>query len=396
MKTIDRSPTWSLNTIGIPDGPDVEVPYIGVTPTFTTELSPKHLSHHVPFSFRGPYVLDRYPGILGEWEGDTQRAACASLTKGGRQCHANAMNRSGVCAKHGGALHPHDKKVIDWENAPREVRWRYGRLPLEELDDEELAKGKIRDQFGRWIHGYTVPAATHREMLAELYKRSDDMLRSNLNKTVGVFVEIATNDAFEPADRLRAAEFIFTRVRGKLPDTVVLTQDKPFEQVLTHMLTGGSRADSRQQRGLEPGEEDILDVEGVDDEAITVSTRVDAVEDDEDEVPEYDDDELTSERADTLPAPPKRTGPAGAPQYGPPRSLVERQRYEGEKKDNTEEAEERRKELAEKRKEHKAKMRSARAAREWTKNSGYKSLAVGVPFEEIQEDDGVRIKFNAD
>lgn len=398
-------------TYGEADGPTVRVPYIGETREYQDprlDLIPIGkgqiritLQYHVPMLFRGKYKLDSYPGLNGEREGHAHYALCTSTLKDDPStlCEGVAINYSGLCSRHGGMLHPLDRRVVDWSTVPREIAFRYGHLPVEELDDEELAKGQIRKADGTFTDSNFVSSDIHDRMVRELFSRADVRLRENLVKTVDVFVEVASNDAFEPADRLRAAEFIYTRLRGKVPNEVVVTQQRPFEVVLTEMLTGGSRAQSRAQRGIVELEDgNVLDAEIVGDEAMEVVEHAAVVEEIA-TLQEYtgDEDVDSSLYDEYKPKVPQHIGPASAPLEGVPEDMQARVRYHKEQAEYDKEAEEKRKAFQAKRQEHRKKMRSARSEREWVKSEGYKSLPVPLPFTISPEDEGgtsgVRLKF---
>lgn len=271
---------------GDPDGPDIEVPYIGKTGTFldrredlagTYSRNMPYLMHHVPLDMRGPYKLTSFPGYFGEREGPASYAMCTSevlptnrkaLANTGvpegqtRLCRAKAINRSGRCSRHGGMLHPLDRKRIDWDEAPREIRFKYGKLPVEELDDEELSRGQIRKEDGQFTDNKHVSIEIHDAMVRRLFERADTKLRENLLDAVDTMAEIAKSTAVEPADRIRAATWIYERLRGKVPSEVKITQDKPFEMVLGAVLEGGSRAASRARRGV-ASEDEMAELEDI-------------------------------------------------------------------------------------------------------------------------------------
>lgn len=276
---------WALPH-GEPDGPEITVPYIGVTRTFlnprkdllatSTNAGIETIQHHVPRDMRGAYKLPSFPGELGEREGPAGFAMCTGETMGGtrnnpgdpRPCRSKAINRTGRCSRHGGMLHPLDRLRIDWEKAPREIRFKYGKLPVEYLDDEELSRGQIRKANGTFTDNKSVSIEIHDAMVRRLFERADTKLRENLLAAVDTMAEIATSTSVEPADRIRAATWIYERLRGKVPTEVKITQDKPFEVVLGAVLEGGSRAASRARRGIDDPEvpelESAIDAELVD------------------------------------------------------------------------------------------------------------------------------------
>lgn len=273
------------STFSAPSGPVKEFPYIGEQGTFTQrrdDLLPSngknmpHLMHHVPLNKRGPYKLLVGENLLGERIHQSGYAMCngivgatnnrgersqANPTGEPRPCKAKAINRSGYCSRHGGMLHPLDRKRIDWDAAPREIKWKFGKLPVDELDDEELSRGQIRKADGTWTDNNFVSAEVHDAMVKKLFERADTKLRENLLVAVDTMAEIAKGTAYEPADRIKAAQWMYERVRGKVPTEVVVSQDKPFEVVLADVMLGGSRAESRARRGIDEGTIDAEFVE---------------------------------------------------------------------------------------------------------------------------------------
>ncbi|UVK63889.1 hypothetical protein SEA_LILYPAD_86 [Gordonia phage LilyPad] len=421
-----------------PEGDEVEHPYLGRTRRFSdVQLDrarglhgkgnpPEFLEYHVPLDQRGPYKLMSFPGKLAEREGPASYALCNGTTRTGnslrdigRPCKAKAINRSGYCSRHGGALCPLDRKRIDWDKAPRHIKFKYGRLSVDDLDDEELARGQIRKPDGSFTDNKFVSADIHNKMIAKLFDRSDELLRNNLLSAVETFAEIATGTAYEPADRLKAAEFIFTRLRGKVPTEIKLGIDKPFEKVLDAVLMGGSRDESRRARGL--GDPDVLDAEVVaDDEDMglhqaspdvdfgetrreleslqeepVADEEVDPVEEDWD----YTDVRDRTVARDYEPEPVISHGPAGKPTTDKPYGGYEAQRYEQEENEHEREANARRdkvfkkkrktpEEVAEERKAHKEEMRRQIARRKSSLKRGYDSLPEGVEAEVEENEDG--------
>lgn len=394
-----------------PEGPKITVPYLGEMGTFLERrpdlMAPREvnlpcLMHHVPLNKRGPYKLLLGEDQLGERFHQSGYALCNGIvspfnsrgeknpdnkTGEPRPCNAKAINYSGFCSRHGGMLHPLDRKRIDWANAPREVLWKFGKLPVEELDDEELSRGQIRKADGSWTDNRSVSADVHDAMVKKLFERADTKLKENLLVAVDTMAEIARGTAYEPADRIKAAQWMYERVRGKVPTEVVLTQDKPFEVVLTDMLTGGSRAESRRQRGIEEG---VVDAEFIDEIAdLDFGVNADEGQEVEEVETEYVPADNVPIRADWIPQKPVATGPAGKtePQDIPPTSFEARIVYDKQKKRLDEEAEAKRLKFIEDSKTFKAQMRKGMAKRIALRNQGHTSLPVSIPFEVIGYDD---------
>lgn len=312
--------------VGRPEGPLLFVESLGQeVGTFIdprTDLLPRNvkttLMYHVPLDMRGPYKGSPNGEDVNE-KGD---ARCLGYSEGtNKECGARAMHRSGYCAQHGGALHPLDKKIIDWDAQPRWARFKYGKLPVEELDDEEISRGQIRNEDGSWTNNTMVSKEIHDHMVRELFKRSDDQLKRNLLAAVEGMTDIAKGSAYEPADRIKAAAWIWEKLRGKTPDVVIHQQEKPYEMIMTH-IAGGSRAESRAARGVATDEElaqlnDFIDAE---------VTEVNNIEPE----PDYVDDAVIDYESHVVKEEPAFLyhGPIGKPITDPPVDPDLRVKYE--------------------------------------------------------------------
>lgn len=115
-----------------------------------------------------------------------------------------------------------------------------GEISVEDLDHEELARGMCRNDNGEFPKRMPdmVPADMYKRMTRELFARADEKLRSGLEGAVDGIASLAGNDKVDPALRLKAAQWLFERLRGKVPDIVQVTQEKPFETVLSHIHRG--------------------------------------------------------------------------------------------------------------------------------------------------------------
>lgn len=405
---------------------EVELPYLGVQREFSEHqnqvalgmaekgIGGRFLKHHVPLDMRGPYKLTSFPGAYGEREGAGGYAMCCGMTqthnsKGERireqsnPCRAKAINRSGFCSRHGGALHPLDRKRIDWEKAPRHIRFKYGRLPVDELDDEELSRGQIRKENGSFTSNQFVSAEIHDAMVKKLFERSDQKMRENLLTAVDTMSEIAAGTAYEPADRLRAAEFIFKWLRGQTPVKVEIGVEKPFEKVLDAIFSGGSREESRRRRG-EPVD-DILDAEVVDDEELDLpdlpvlddGQSYEEVDEERDQGFNYLDERDRNVGRDLAPEPVIHYGPAGkATPHVPPNHAMgetehEHYRRADENKEKAKAKLKKRKlpeEIAAERKAHKEEMRRNIAKRKGAFSRGQTDIAKPLDGTVEENEDG--------
>lgn len=113
-----------------------------------------------------------------------------------------------------------------------------GRLSVQDLDTEELARGMVRDADGI-IRGHAtkmVPRSLAQEMKAELFARANASLEQDLVAAAEVLGDIARNEDVEPQHRIKAASLIIERVMGKNPETLRIQQEKPYEQIMTQIL----------------------------------------------------------------------------------------------------------------------------------------------------------------
>jgi hypothetical protein len=110
-----------------------------------------------------------------------------------------------------------------------------GEINVEDLTVEELVRGrpKAADGTFRGANPRVVPKAFHDACIKELMKRGQELYRDAYLDVVKVFIDIAKDPKVEPADRLRAAKYVWERIEGKVPDKVEIggTTD-PWQQVI--------------------------------------------------------------------------------------------------------------------------------------------------------------------
>lgn len=288
MGVADKKTNMQRETIGKPDGPKIFIAEFGFeVGTFTnprTDMYKKKspikatIMHHIPFDKRGYYrpeqTADYNPEEFDYITDDKGYALCTMDKRDGTACTLRATHMSWKCAPHGGALHPLDKVPSDeralMPTAAKDGRQSYvdpaivgrmtrfqklcqGLISVEDLDDEELARGQCKGADGRFGQSppRMIPKAIHDQMVQQLFVRANEQLRHDLLGAVKALGTIAHGEAFEPADRIKAATVIIDRVMGKTADVVIHKQDKPYEMILTS-IAGGSRAESRKARGLDP------------------------------------------------------------------------------------------------------------------------------------------------
>lgn len=162
---------------------------------------------------------------------------------------AELFHKEGIVSVYNGKRVPTKRKRrggswgdIDPPNR-RMVQLIDGELDVAELDDEEVAYGITKCDDGKFsakaaYHASRLPKRVKDQMQRELFKRADRLMRGNLLASIEAIIEIATSPGSEDRDRLKAAQYILERIQGKTPDVVTVSQEKPWEHVLAHVVAG--------------------------------------------------------------------------------------------------------------------------------------------------------------
>lgn len=122
----------------------------------------------------------------------------------------------------------------------RYARFMAGEIKVEDLDDEEVARGQLRNEAGTFAGRppTVVPAELVQAMRREWLSRAEDKLRNALlEKGIGTLTELAGSDRVDPAVRLRAATALIERVMGKVPDKIQLAAEDPVEALFRNILS---------------------------------------------------------------------------------------------------------------------------------------------------------------
>lgn len=112
-----------------------------------------------------------------------------------------------------------------------------GTISVDDLDDEELQRGQVKDQNGRFTGSKSdmVPRKLHDEMMRRILKRGAEKWRTDYFAAIDAVVGIMKDEDLDANIRLKAADMVLNRVAGKAIEKVELSVEvKPWE----HMLTG--------------------------------------------------------------------------------------------------------------------------------------------------------------
>ena len=120
----------------------------------------------------------------------------------------------------------------------RMAQFMAGDISIEDLDDEELARGQFRDANGQFSGrpNKLIPREVQQEMIRRLLARGDELWRQGYNIAIKVHLEIAADPNNSPADRLKAAQYLIERVAGKTPDRIHIAAEDPVETLFRSIL----------------------------------------------------------------------------------------------------------------------------------------------------------------
>lgn len=125
--------------------------------------------------------------------------------------------------------------------SPRLAKLISGELKVEDLDDEELARGYPKDRGGKFRGRppKMIPKELHDRMTRELLRRGQDMFRMEYQTAIEAMAKIAADPTEKSADRIKAAQYIIERVAGKVPDKVEIAAADPWQQIIDRIVVDG-------------------------------------------------------------------------------------------------------------------------------------------------------------
>jgi hypothetical protein len=159
-------------------------------------------------------------------------------------CANKAIRRSDPprCAEHGGVHAADGRKRTEGGYVKlndKMAKVMSGEIPLSDLDEEELARGQLRNKNGQFSGGATlvVPKAMYAKMTTELFKRADDAMKENIVSAAETLTQIMLSEQADVKDRMKAAMWLIERVMGKTPETLIVGQTQPWEQLLMNITS---------------------------------------------------------------------------------------------------------------------------------------------------------------
>lgn len=133
-----------------------------------------------------------------------------------------------------------------------------GKITVEDLDDEELAAGRLKAKDGtfRGRPPMVIPNELVQAMKREWLGRAQEKLqKALLEHGIGTMVELAKDPLVDPAVRLRASQMIVERTMGKVPDKIEVAAEDPVEALFRNILRDPK---GLQQPVIAPEDADLL------------------------------------------------------------------------------------------------------------------------------------------
>jgi len=122
---------------------------------------------------------------------------------------------------------------------PRYEKFLNGEMDVEDLDHDELIRGQLRDKNGSFVGKppLLIPRSFHQAVVRELVHRGEGRLKEHLDTAIDTMVEVAQNPRANPQARIMAAQYLWERVAGKIPDKhVVEASIRKWESVAEDVL----------------------------------------------------------------------------------------------------------------------------------------------------------------
>lgn len=133
----------------------------------------------------------------------------------------------------------YDGKQRKWVS-PRVDALQRQTIRVEDLDDEELLRGQVRDADGRFRGGQArkIPREFHNELMRRIIEQGVSKMKRSYVKAVEVLTEdIIEDESVDIRLRYDAAKYIIERLGGKTPEVVNATVEvKRWEQVMDTII----------------------------------------------------------------------------------------------------------------------------------------------------------------
>lgn len=116
---------------------------------------------------------------------------------------------------------------------------------VESLDDEEVARCQLKASDGTFTG--RPPSYVPREFALaaarELKRRFDDIFKKDITNIAKEYVRIAQDNSIPAKDRAKLMQYAMERIFGGIPKEVFISQDSPWETVVTSIVAEDGQSD---------------------------------------------------------------------------------------------------------------------------------------------------------
>jgi tRNA threonylcarbamoyladenosine modification (KEOPS) complex Pcc1 subunit len=135
-------------------------------------------------------------------------------------------------------------------------------LSVEDLDIDELAKGRLKDKNGKFSGRPPkfLPRQIVDAMKKEYYQRVNAVLEESLSDMVKTMRAIALDAKADDAVRLKAAIYVYERFMGKVPDRIQHTAESKVDDIVDDILYDvNEKQQTEIEKELAAAEEELRD-----------------------------------------------------------------------------------------------------------------------------------------
>lgn len=134
-----------------------------------------------------------------------------------------------------------------------------GELKVEDLDDEELARGYPRAKDGTFKGRppNVIPRIMQDEITRRLLARGQEKLKENYLAAMDVLVKVAQDTSVDAATRTRTAQYLVERLAGKTPERIHVAAEDPVETLFKNILADPGGVFDKDPVPKEPSKEEL-------------------------------------------------------------------------------------------------------------------------------------------
>jgi hypothetical protein len=109
---------------------------------------------------------------------------------------------------------------------------------VEGLDEEELARGQLKDNDGGWKGRppALVPREFHLACQREMKRRFEQLFQDDVLKVAKEYLKMAQSKTLKDETKAKMLQYAMERVFGGIPKDVRVSQEAPWEQMVVNVL----------------------------------------------------------------------------------------------------------------------------------------------------------------